>query len=69
MKRVISKCAPDVVMEFKALGVSTISVYCTTAVKPRSTVNVLAKSTLQQEQSVIFLFKTVLLEICCENGS
>jgi hypothetical protein len=69
VKRVIPKCAPDVVMEFKTLGVSTISVYCTNTVKPKSTVNVLTNSSLQQQQSVFILFEMVLPEICCEDGS
>jgi hypothetical protein len=69
VQRVTSKCAPDVVMEFKALGVINISVYFTITVKPKSTVNVLTNSVLQQGQSVFFLFETVLPEICREDSS
>jgi hypothetical protein len=69
VRRFISKCAPDVVMEFTALGVSTTTVYFTTTVKPKSTANILTKSTLRQQQSVFFLFETALPEICREDGS
>jgi hypothetical protein len=51
VKRVISKCAPDVVKEFKALEAIGINFYCTIAVKSNCTVGVLMNNLSHQLHS------------------